>query len=54
LLFEGELMDQLRSKIVQYRQQYPDRHWVLARSLGADCALAEVFIQFVRTAAANV
>jgi sirohydrochlorin cobaltochelatase len=54
LLFEGELMDQLRSKIVQYRQEYPDRHWVLSRSLGADCALAEVFIQFVRTAAANV
>jgi sirohydrochlorin ferrochelatase len=54
LLFEGELMDQLRSKMVQYRNEYPDRHWVLARSLGADRALAEVFLEFVRGAAANV
>lgn len=51
LLFEGELMDQLRSKVARCRQDHPDRHWVLARCLGADRALADVFIRLVRSAA---
>ncbi len=51
LLFEGELMDQLRSKLMRCRQEYPDREWILARCLGADRALANVFVQFVRSVA---
>lgn len=54
LLFEGELMDQLRSKVKQYRNEYLDREWILARCLGADRALAEVFINFVKAAVANI
>lgn len=50
LLFEGELMDQLRSRTIRCRQEYPQLHWVLARCLGADQALAKVFIDFVRSA----
>lgn len=49
LLFEGELMDQLRSKTLRCRQEYPHLHWVLARCLGADQALAKVFVDFVRS-----
>ncbi len=51
LLFEGELMDQLRSKIQRCQAEYPDRDWILARCLGADRALAQVFVDFVRKAA---
>ncbi|MFM7927437.1 MAG: CbiX/SirB N-terminal domain-containing protein, partial [Pirellula sp.] len=47
LLFEGELMDQLRSKIQRFQLEYPDRDWILARCLGADRALAQVFVDFV-------
>lgn len=50
LLFEGELMDQLRAKIVNCNQKYSDRRWILARCLGADEALARVFVGFVRSA----
>jgi sirohydrochlorin cobaltochelatase len=48
LLFEGELMDQLRTKIQRCQREYPDRQWILARCLGADRALAQVFVDFVR------
>ncbi len=48
LLFEGELMDQLRARVRRWRQESPDREWVLARCLGADEALAGVFIEFIR------
>ncbi len=48
LLFEGELMDQLRSKVRSMRERFPNRNWILARTLGADRKLAEVFLQFVR------
>jgi protoheme IX farnesyltransferase len=44
LLFEGELMDQLRARVQRWRQESPDREWVLARCLGADEGLAGVFI----------
>jgi len=49
LLFEGELMDQLRARVRRWRQESPDREWVLARCLGADEALAGVFIEFIRS-----
>ncbi|MCY3007076.1 MAG: sirohydrochlorin cobaltochelatase [Planctomycetota bacterium] len=49
LLFEGELMDQLRARILRCRQESPDRRWILARCLGADDGLAGVFIEFIRS-----
>ena len=49
LLFEGELMDQLRARVRRWRQESPDREWVLARCLGADEGLAGVFIEFIRS-----
>ena len=49
LLFEGELMDQLRARVQRCRQESPDRQWVLARCLGADEGLAGVFIEFIRS-----
>ena len=49
LLFEGELMDQLRARILRCRQESPDRQWILARCLGADDGLAGVFIEFIRS-----
>jgi sirohydrochlorin cobaltochelatase len=49
LLFEGELMDQLRARVQRWRQESPDREWVLARCLGADEGLAGVFIEFIRS-----
>ena len=49
LLFEGELMDQLRARVQRCRQESPDREWVLARCLGADEGLAGVFIEFIRS-----
>jgi len=45
LLFEGELMDQLRIKLRACEEKYPDRRWVLARTLGADPGLAKVFVE---------
>lgn len=54
LLFEGELMDQLRQKVRSMRTKYPEKNWILARTLGADRKLAEVFLQFVRDSWANL
>jgi sirohydrochlorin cobaltochelatase len=54
LLFEGELMDQLRRKVRSMRTKYPEKNWILARTLGADRKLAEVFLQFVRDSWANL
>lgn len=45
LLFEGELIEQLRSKVYARQQAHPDRRWLIARTLGADPKLAEVFLQ---------
>ena len=44
LLFEGELMDQLREKIRSRRQNDSGPTWWITRSLGADPNLAEVFV----------
>jgi sirohydrochlorin ferrochelatase len=44
LLFEGELMDQLRSKVLSRQQMHPTKRWLIARSLGADPLLANVFL----------
>ena len=42
-------MDQLRARVQRWRQESPDREWVLARCLGADEGLAGVFIEFIRS-----
>lgn len=47
LLFEGELMDQLRSKLLLCIDRYPDRQWLLSRCLGADPGLASAFLALV-------
>ena len=45
LLFEGELIEQLRGKVYEMQQDHPDRRWLIARTLGADPKLAEVFLE---------
>lgn len=50
LLFEGELMDQLRHKLRSQRDRHPQVQWLLARPLGVDAALARVFVGFIRNA----
>jgi sirohydrochlorin ferrochelatase len=52
LLFEGELMDQLRHKLRSQRERHPQVQWLLARPLGVDDALARVFVGFIRNAMA--
>ncbi|MCU0717390.1 MAG: sirohydrochlorin chelatase [Pirellula sp.] len=52
LLFEGELMDQLRAKVRARRRSNPAQSWWITRSLGADPALAEVFLQLLNEATA--
>jgi sirohydrochlorin cobaltochelatase len=49
LLFEGELIVQLRSKVKQSQASHPDRRWFIARTLGADPQLADVFLQLAAT-----
>jgi sirohydrochlorin cobaltochelatase len=44
LLFEGELIDQLRNKVLELRQSSRERNWLIARTLGADPKLAELFL----------
>ncbi|XZE20375.1 sirohydrochlorin chelatase [Pirellulaceae bacterium SH449] len=44
LLFEGELMNQLRGKILAMRERFPAKSWWLAGCLGADPSLADVFV----------
>lgn len=53
LLFEGELMDQLRRKVQDRIARHPDRNWVLARALGADRGLANVFVSLACDALAG-
>jgi len=44
LLFEGELIEQLRSKVLQCQLQFPEKQWFVSRTLGADPKLADVFL----------
>ncbi len=45
LLFEGELIEQLRRKVLQCQARSPKQQWLIARTLGADPKLAEVFLE---------
>jgi sirohydrochlorin cobaltochelatase len=44
LLFEGDLVNQLRQKVFDRQHSHPDRNWMIARTLGADPKLADVFL----------
>ena len=44
LLFEGELIEQLRVKVLQCQLRFPNKQWLIARTLGADLMLADVFL----------
>jgi len=48
LLFEGELMDQLRSKLLDRMERHAPQRWLMARALGADPGLARVFLEMAR------
>ncbi len=45
LLFEGELMEQLRQKVDDRRQADSGKKWLVAMPLGSDSALAAVFLE---------
>ena len=44
LLFEGDLIEQLRNKVLNRRDSYPGKQWFVSRTLGADPMLANVFL----------
>ncbi len=48
LLFEGELMDQLRAKVLNQTQRFPQQQWRLAPHLGASDELAKVFVDLLK------
>lgn len=48
LLFEGELIEQLRTKVKIFQSRFPNKHWLIARTLGADFKLADVFLELAR------
>ena len=48
LLFEGELIEQLRNKVLQSQLRFPDKQWLISRTLGADSKLADVFLEMAR------
>ena len=45
LLFEGELIGQLRNKVLHCRSRFPSKQWLVTRTLGADPKLADVFLE---------
>lgn len=45
LLFEGELIDNLRKEVAERQQQQPDRRWIITETLGADASLARTLAQ---------
>jgi sirohydrochlorin cobaltochelatase len=44
LLFEGELMEQLRQKVDRWQQLHPHQQWLVPLSLGSGRQLAETFL----------
>jgi sirohydrochlorin cobaltochelatase len=49
LLFEGELMDQLRVKFRDRMKRHTPQKWFLTRALGGDPGLAQVFLAMARS-----
>ena len=50
LLFEGDLIEQLRNKVLNRRDSYPGKQWFVSRTLGADPMLANVFLDLAKEA----
>ena len=48
LLFEGELIELLRNRVLQCQLRFPDKQWLISRTLGADPKLADVFLELAR------
>lgn len=48
LLFEGDLIQQLRNKVLERRDKNPDKQWFVSRTLGADPMLAQVFLDLAQ------
>ena len=44
LLFEGDLIEQLRGKVQNQQTAHPGKQWFVSRTLGADPMLADVFL----------
>ena len=53
LLFDGELVDELRRKVIEWQLKQPDRLWLITRTLGADPMLADVFLDLAEEALKN-
>lgn len=51
LLFEGELVEQLRQQVAEYAQQNPQQRWVVTQTLGTDIALADTLAGLSREVA---
>ena len=45
LLFEGELISQLREQVADYALRYPSQKWLVTPTLGTDFALAKTLAQ---------
>lgn len=45
LLFEGELIDNLRKEVAERQKQQPDRRWIITETLGTDASLARTLAQ---------
>lgn len=45
LLFEGELISQLREQVAGYARRYPSQKWLVTPTLGTDFALARTLAQ---------
>jgi sirohydrochlorin cobaltochelatase len=48
LLFEGELIEQLREQVADYAARYPSQRWVITGTLGTDFALANTLSALAR------
>lgn len=53
LLFEGELMEQLREKVAKFQEKDHGRRWIMAEPLGADPLLADLFLSLGLTTASQ-
>lgn len=48
LLFEGELIEQLRKQVEDRQQEDPHRRWLITPTLGTDIALAQTLARLAR------
>ncbi len=48
LLFEGEIIEQLRRQVEAVKKESPTQRWVVAQALGTDFALAQTLVRLVQ------